>query len=43
VHDHLADGRTAMLSAARWRWLDEQAAELEPAILAELERLTRRQ
>jgi hypothetical protein len=39
VQDHLADGRTEILDGARWRWLDRQAAESEPAILAELERL----
>ncbi len=39
VQDHLADGRTEMLDGARWRWLDETSAELEPQILAELERL----
>jgi hypothetical protein len=39
VQDHLADGRTEMLDGARWRWLDRQAAEGEPAIIAELERL----
>ena len=37
--DHLADGRTEMLSAAGWRWRDQEAAESEPHILAELERL----
>jgi hypothetical protein len=42
VQDHLADGRTEMLDGARWRWLDRQAAESEPAIVAELERLGRR-
>jgi hypothetical protein len=39
VQDHLADGRTEMLDGARWRWLDRQAAEGEPALIAELERL----
>jgi len=39
VIDHLADGRTEMLSPAGWRWLDDEAAESEPKILAELERL----
>jgi hypothetical protein len=37
--DHLADGRTEMVDGARWRWTDEQLAESEPKILAELERL----
>jgi hypothetical protein len=39
VQDHLADGRTEMIDGARWRWLDERAAESEPRILAELEEL----
>ncbi len=39
VHDHLLDGRTQILDGARWRWLDERAAALEPSIVAELERL----
>lgn len=42
VQDHLADGRTEMLDGARWRWLDREAAEGEPAVIAELERLGRR-
>lgn len=37
--DHLVDGRTEMLSSAGWRWIDEEAAQSEPRILAELERL----
>lgn len=39
VQDHLADGRTEMLDGARWRWLDERAAAVEPSIVAELARL----
>jgi hypothetical protein len=39
VQDHLADGRTEMLDGARWRWIDENAAEAEPRIVAELESL----
>ena len=39
VQDHLLDGRTQMLDGARRRWLDQQAAEIEPLIVAELERL----
>jgi hypothetical protein len=39
VQDHLADGRTEMVDGARWRWTDEQLAESEPRIWAELERL----
>jgi hypothetical protein len=37
--DHLADGRTEMVDGARWRWTDEQLAESEPKIWAELEGL----
>jgi len=37
--DHLLDGRTEMLSPAGWRWLDDDSAESEPKVLAELERL----
>jgi len=39
VQDHLADGRTEMVDGARWRWTDEQLAESEPKIWAELERV----
>jgi hypothetical protein len=39
VQDHLADGRTEMIDGARWRWTDEQLADSEPSIWAELERL----
>jgi hypothetical protein len=39
IQDHLADGRTEMVDGARWRWTDEQLAESEPKIWAELERL----
>ncbi len=39
VQDHLADGRTEMLSAPGWRWLDEKAARSDPEIRAELRRL----
>jgi hypothetical protein len=39
VQDHLADGRTEMVDGARWRWTDEQLADSEPKIWAELERL----
>lgn len=37
VQDHLADGRTEILAGSRWRWVDEEAAALQPAILRELE------
>ena len=37
--DHLADGRTEMVDGARWRWTNEQLAESEPKIWAELEGL----
>ena len=36
VQDHLADGRTEILDGARWRWIDEEAAALQPRILEEL-------
>jgi hypothetical protein len=39
VQDHLADGRTEMVDGARWRWTDEQLADSEPKIVAELARL----
>jgi hypothetical protein len=39
VQDHLADGRTEILDGARWGWIDEEAAALQPRILAELKRL----
>jgi hypothetical protein len=39
VQDHLADGRTEMLDGARWRWIDEDAAQLQPLIMDELETL----
>jgi len=39
VQDHLADGRTEILDGARWGWTDEEAAALQPRILAELKRL----
>ena len=39
VDDHLLDGRTQIVDGARWRWLDERAAAVEPSIVAELERL----
>jgi hypothetical protein len=40
VQDHLADGRTEMLGAPRWRWRGGYG-EGEDAILDELERLGR--
>ena len=39
VQDHLADGRTEILDGAPWRWLDQEAAALQPRVLAELELL----
>jgi hypothetical protein len=39
VQDHLADGRTAMLQGARWRWCDERDGVAQDAIVAELGRL----
>ncbi len=39
LQDHLADGRTEMLSGPAWRWRDEGAAAVDPRIRAELEAL----
>jgi hypothetical protein len=39
VHDHLADGRTEILDGVNWRWIDGEAADLQPRIVAELEEL----
>jgi hypothetical protein len=39
VQDHLIDGRTEVLDGAPWRWTDREAADLQPAILKELEEL----
>lgn len=39
VQDHLADGRTEMLAAADWRWIDEEAASADAAIRAGLAEL----
>jgi hypothetical protein len=39
VQDHLADGRTEILDRTPWRWIDQEAAALQPLILAELEGL----
>jgi hypothetical protein len=39
VQDHLADGRTEMQGGAPWRWRDEDAAEVDPKIRAELARI----
>lgn len=39
VQDHLADGRTEMLAAADWRWVDEESASADAGIHAELARV----
>jgi hypothetical protein len=39
VQDHLADGRTEILDGAPWRWVDDEAAALQPPILEELKSL----
>lgn len=39
VVDHLADGRTQMLAAPDWRWLDDDAEAAEPEILDAIEAL----
>jgi hypothetical protein len=36
VQDHLADGRTEIVDGAQWRWIDQEAAAVQPAILTEL-------
>jgi hypothetical protein len=40
VHDHLADGRTEMLSGPAYRWRDDEAAAAEPHIREELARIS---
>ena len=42
VQDHLADGRTEMLAAARWRWTSEDAGATDRVVLEEIEVLARR-
>jgi hypothetical protein len=39
VQDHLADGRTEMLAAADWCWVDEDAARADEGIRDELAQL----
>jgi hypothetical protein len=39
VQDHLADGRTAMIDGARWRWKDTGAAEADSKVVEQLARL----
>jgi hypothetical protein len=39
VQDHLADGRTEILAGPRWRWVDAEAAAIQPQILEELRSL----
>jgi hypothetical protein len=36
LQDHLADGRTEMVDAASYRWIDEEAVRAESRIRAEL-------
>jgi hypothetical protein len=36
VQDHLAEGRTEMLTAAAWRWAEEDAAAADRAVVGEL-------
>jgi hypothetical protein len=36
VQDHLADRRTEILDGPRWRWMDPDAAAIQPHILEEL-------
>ena len=39
VQDHLADGRTEMLCAPAWRWVDDAAAASDLEVRAELDLL----
>lgn len=39
VQDHLADGRTEILDGAPWRWVDQDAAALQPLVVNELKAL----
>lgn len=39
LQDHLADGRTEMLSSARWRWRTEDARDADRTVVAEIETL----
>jgi hypothetical protein len=39
VQDHLTDGRTELRGGASWGWLDQEAADVDPKIRAELARL----
>ncbi len=41
IQNHLADGRTEMLSAARWRWRKEEAREADRTVVAAIEALAR--
>ena len=41
IQNHLADGRTEMLSAARWRWRQEEAHEADRIVVAAIEALAR--
>jgi hypothetical protein len=42
VQDHLAEGRTEMLAAPRWRWVSEDARESDRAVIEEVEEIARR-
>lgn len=39
LQDHLADGRTEMLDPARWRWLSDEARQVDRKVVAEIEAL----
>jgi len=41
IQNHLADGRTEMLSAAGWRWHQEEAREADRTVVAAIETLAR--
>jgi hypothetical protein len=42
IQNHLADGRTEMLSSAGWRWRQEEAREADRTVVAAIEALARR-
>lgn len=41
IQNHLADGRTEMLSAAGWRWRQDEAREADRRVLAAIAALAR--
>jgi hypothetical protein len=39
IQDHLAGARTEILAAPQWRWTNDEAAEADAKVRAELSRL----